>query len=199
MGGRSVRLDWSSRPEGGAGCRIHRCLRGRGIKLVDSGSWCGGSSKRDGGHSHRPRSVGCKPGVTPWARSPKWIDVERTSEDQGRLRPDAVHSSLPVAAGVHVLGWGGAPSEGVVQGPAGAAIDALTRGCDLVVVDLPRQLGEVAAAAICRCDFIVLVTPRTSVAVAAASRLLGASELDGPCIELVTRGKPWRTVGPGCW
>ena len=114
--------------------------------------------------------------------------MERTSEDQGRLRPDAVHSSLPVAAGVHVLGWGGAPSEGVVQGPAGAAIDALTRGCDLVVVDLPRQLGEVAAAAICRCDFIVLVTPRTSVAVAAASRLLGASELDGPCIELVTRG-----------
>ena len=114
-----------------------------------------------------------------------WNELAKT---RGRLRPDAVHSSLPVAAGVHVLGWGGAPSEGVVQGPAGAAIDALTRGCDLVVVDLPRQLGEVAAAAICRCDFIVLVTPRTSVAVAAASRLLGASELDGPCIELVTRG-----------
>ena len=75
-----------------------------------------------------------------------------------------------------------------MKGAAGAAIDALTRSCDLVVVDLPRQLGELAAEAICRCELITIVVPKTSVAVAAASRVLESPLLDGPRLEVATRG-----------
>lgn len=114
-----------------------------------------------------------------------WNELTNT---RGRLRPDALRNSLPVAAGVRVLGWAGTPIQGSMKGAAGAAIDALTRGCDLVVVDLPRQLGELAAEAICRCDLITIVVPKTSVAVAAASRVLESPLLDGPRVEVATRG-----------
>lgn len=114
-----------------------------------------------------------------------WNELANT---RGRLRPDAVRNSLPVASGVGVLGWGGAPVQGSLQGSVGAAVDALSRSCDLVVIDLPRHLGEVAAEAICRCDLITMVVPKTSVAVAAASRVLESHLLDGPRLEVVTRG-----------
>ena len=46
------------------------------------------------------------------------------------------------------------------QGSVGAAIDALTKSCSLVVIDLPRRLDDTVAEALCRCQLVVMVVPQ---------------------------------------
>ncbi|MFA7266090.1 MAG: septum site-determining protein Ssd [Candidatus Nanopelagicales bacterium] len=114
-----------------------------------------------------------------------WSDLANT---RGRLRGDAVRSSLPDVAGVRVLGWGNVAPQDLAPGSAGSAVDGLARSCDLVVVDLPRSLGETSAEVLCRCTLVVLACPRTSAAVAAASRMLSLGELRNQPVQLATRG-----------
>ncbi len=114
-----------------------------------------------------------------------WCDLANT---RGRLRGDAVRASLPDVGGVRVLGWGNAAPQDLAPGSAGAAVDGLARSCDLVVVDLPRELGETSAEVLCRATLVVLTCPRTSAAVAAASRLLSLGHLRNQPVQLATRG-----------
>ncbi len=114
-----------------------------------------------------------------------WTDLANT---RGRLRGDTVRASLPEISGARVLGWGNVEPQQLSPGSAGAAIDGLARSCDLVVVDLPRGLGETAAEVLCRCALVVLSCPRTSVSIAATSRLLSLGQLSNQPVKLVTRG-----------
>lgn len=99
-----------------------------------------------------------------------------------------MRSSLPEIAGVRVLGWGNVTPVGLLPGAAGAAVDGLARSCDLVVVDLPRSPSETSAEVLCRCELVVLICPRTSGAVAAASRQLSLGQLTDQPVQLITRG-----------
>lgn len=114
-----------------------------------------------------------------------WADLAHT---RGRLRGDTVRASLPLIAGVSVLGWGNVEPQSLAPGAVGAAIDGLARSCDLVVVDLPRSLGDTSAEALCRCALVVLSCPRTSSGIAATSRLLSLGQLANQPVKLVTRG-----------
>ena len=121
-----------------------------------------------------------------------WVDLANT---RGRLRGDTMRDSLPEVAGVRVLGWGNIAPVALAAGAPGAAVDALARTCDLVVVDLPRFLGESAAEVLCRCALVVLSCPRTSAGVAASSRLLSLGHLADHPVRLVTRGPSPAGVG----
>ena len=114
-----------------------------------------------------------------------WNDLAQT---RGRLRGDAVRSSLPQAAGARILGWGASLPQPLSQGSVGAAIDALTKSCSLVVIDLPRRLDDTVAEALCRCQLVVMVVPKSSAAVASAGRVLASRHLEGHQVEVVARG-----------
>ena len=114
-----------------------------------------------------------------------WADLANT---RGRLRGDVVRASLPELADIRVLGWANSTPLPLAAGSVGAAIDGLARSCELVVVDFSRTFGEAAAEALCRCRLVVLTCPRTTVAVASASRLLSLGQLADQPVEVVARG-----------
>ena len=113
-----------------------------------------------------------------------WADLAHT---KGRVRGAALFEALANGGNTAVLGWG-AQSVELDNGVVGAAVDGLTQSCDLVVVDLPRALGEASAEAICRCDFVTVVVPRSSTAVVSTGRLLESPQLQGADLCLVSRG-----------
>ncbi len=114
-----------------------------------------------------------------------WADLANT---RGRLRGDVVRASLPELVGVRVLGWANNAPQPLAAGSVGAAIDGLARSCDLVIVDFARSFGEEVAEALCRCGLVVLTCPRTTVAVASASRMLSLGQLSNQPVEVVARG-----------
>lgn len=114
-----------------------------------------------------------------------WVDLANT---RGRLRGDVVRGSLPKIADVSVLGWGNVGSQVLASGSVGAAIDGLARSCQVVVVDLPRTFGESSAEALCRCELVVVVCPRTTTAAVSASRMISQGYLADQSAEVVTRG-----------
>jgi secretion/DNA translocation related CpaE-like protein len=142
-----------------------------------------------------------------------WNELAQT---RGRLRGDTVRASLPEVAGVPILGWGNTSPASIAPGAVGSVIDGITTSCDLVVVDLPRQVGltnpidesqaqarsagpiepgdpavGVVASleeAVCRCDLIVVVCPRTSVGIAATSRLIARARFETARVQVVTIG-----------
>ena len=114
-----------------------------------------------------------------------WSDVGRT---RGRVPSGALTTGLPNVNGVAVLGWGPTVSETPWPGSAGAAIDAMRRASDLVVVDLARSPSDLAGEALSRTRAVLLVVPRDIRAIAAASRLLRLPMFDGADVRLVIRG-----------
>ena len=87
-----------------------------------------------------------------------------------------------------ILGWGASLPQPLSQGSVGAAIDALTKSYSLVVIDLPRRLDDTVAEALCRCQLVVMVVPKSSAAVASAGRVLASRHLEGHQVEVVARG-----------
>ncbi len=114
-----------------------------------------------------------------------WSDVGRT---RGRVPSGALACGLPEINGITVLGWDRATNEQPWPGSVGAAIDALRRAADLVVVDLPRGPSELTAEVISRARVVLLVVPRDLRAVAAAARLTRLPMFDGADVRLVVRG-----------
>ena len=116
---------------------------------------------------------------------PRWGDV---LGQQGGFPPDRLMAALPTWHGVHVLSAdvrGGVDPDDAV---ALAAVDALTRAADAVVLDLPRAVlapgGEPTWPALCAA--VVLLTAcdtRSAAAATVAGRMLAGREL-----HLVVRG-----------
>jgi hypothetical protein len=69
-----------------------------------------------------------------------------------------------------------------------AAVDAAARESDLVVVDLPRRVGEVEAAVLAMSRRVLLVVPSSVRAAAAGGVIAAAVELHAADVRVVVRG-----------
>lgn len=120
----------------------------------------------------------------------RWPDLAGAN---GRLPASSLHDSLPRAGALALLAWGRAgpgpmPTD-VPVAAVEAVLDAGRRGHELVVVDLPRNVGEsaAAAAALRRASELLVVLPARWRAVAAAERVLAAAPHRPPA-RVVVRG-----------
>ena len=90
---------------------------------------------------------------------------------RGRLGSRSLREALPRRAGLAVVTW----RAGVAATPDAVSVrevlSAARRGHDLVVVDLPRQLDEVAVEVVARCDTVLMVVEATVPSVASAGRV----------------------------
>lgn len=106
----------------------------------------------------------------------------------GRLAPAALRRALPVVLGVGVLSYGRdadqPPGEAVC-----AVIEAARWGGGVVVLDLPRQLPSVSAAADL-VDEIVLVVPADLRAASSARQLMTMLDGSARSVGLVVRRPP---------
>lgn len=136
--------------------------------LVDADPWGGGLDLLVGAEG--------APGV-------RWHDLAETS---GRVARGSVVSALPRSDGLPVLSWArGAPQAVPVQA-FDRVVDSVSRGGDLVVVDLGRG-SPFTVPAVQRADTVLLVATARLRAVAGAGQLLAAAA-DAPDVRLLVRG-----------
>ncbi len=132
--------------------------------------------------------VGCEsePGL-------RWPDVATT---KGRVSAGALRSALPSAQGLAVLSWRQTDAVGLDRAALAAALSAARRGCDLVVVDVPRQLDPVATEAALAADTVLLVATTDVLSTAGGGRLVRS--LGAVCgdIRLVVRRLPRTALLP---
>ncbi|HEY6793539.1 MAG TPA: septum site-determining protein Ssd [Kineosporiaceae bacterium] len=114
----------------------------------------------------------------------RWPDVP---PGPGRWPPGLVPTGLPEIGGVRVLT--GARDDPVPLRPhtVAAAVDAAAREADLVVLDLPRAVGEVEAAVLPGCTQAVVVAVTEIRAAAGASLVASAVARLAPHVRLVVR------------
>ena len=115
----------------------------------------------------------------------RWGDIART---RGRVPPSLLADGLPCVDGVRVLTWSPGPCEVLWPGAAGAAIDALRRVSDVVVVDLPRLLSDSVGEAICRASRVIVVVTKDTYSLSASARVVTSPVLVGAELRLLTRG-----------
>lgn len=115
----------------------------------------------------------------------RWPDLAGT---RGRVSPGTLRAALPTPQGLTVLSWDRGALPSVPVAAMTAVLDAVPRGHDLVVVDLPRHLDAAAEAALARSDVAYLVVPAEVRATAAAARVTAAAALSARDLRLVVRG-----------
>lgn len=131
----------------------------------------------------------------PGARWPEFVNVH------GRLSGAALRESLPSLPGtggaagamrdegeLTVLSWHRGDTEPVPPEAMRAVLDAGQRGFDLVVVDLPRHLGEAGAEALPAAAVALLVVPAELRAVVAADRVAADLGRHNADVRVVVRG-----------
>lgn len=114
----------------------------------------------------------------------RWSDLLSST---GRL-PVSVVDALPEAAGVRVLSWDRGPAEPVSVAAVTEVLDVGRRASDLVVVDLPRRLDDVAAEVLAAATCALLVVPAEIRAAAAAARVAERAGLLCHDLRVVVRG-----------
>jgi secretion/DNA translocation related CpaE-like protein len=114
----------------------------------------------------------------------RWPDVP---PGPGRWPAGLLGAALPEIAGVRVLTC--ARDDAVpLRGPtAGAAVDAAAREADLVVLDLPRPVGEVGQEVLPRCARVLLVAPAEVRGAAAAAAAATNASLLARDLRLIVR------------
>lgn len=117
----------------------------------------------------------------------RWADLADT---RGRLSATALEQALPRASGVAVLSWGRDGPEHATPDAVGAVLDAAIRAFDLVLVDLPRDLGATGEAVLSRTRDVLLVTVNHVRAAAGAARLLRVLQSRCSAVSLVVRLQP---------
>jgi len=115
----------------------------------------------------------------------RWAELSAIA---GRLGARALREALPRSGHLGLLGWdhGGSPTlePAVVR----EVLSAARRGHELVVVDLPRSLGESTEDLLTRCDLILVMVRATVTGIASASRLVPQFP-DRERVRLVVRGR----------
>ena len=115
----------------------------------------------------------------------RWPDF---SDTRGRLASTALRGALPSRHGLTVLSWDRGDVLAVPAAAVRAVVNAAQRGCDVVVLDLPRRLDEATEEALALCTCTLLVVPADVRAVAASSRVaVGLSALASD-VRVVARG-----------
>ena len=103
----------------------------------------------------------------------------------------ALRDGLPRTGLVDVLTWAhGIAGEGDLL-PVSAARSVLAsarRGCDLVVVDLPRSFDPATRVFLNRSDLVLMVVPADVHAVVSAARMIGPLRRETDRLRLVVRG-----------
>ncbi|RJL20411.1 septum site-determining protein Ssd [Bailinhaonella thermotolerans] len=120
----------------------------------------------------------------------RWPDF---AEREGRVSCAALREALPARGSLAVLSWDRRTPAEVRPEAMRAVLSAGVRGCDLVVVDLPRRLDPAAAEAVCRATTTLLVVPAEVRAVIAATRVLEALRAHTGDVRAVLR----EGEGPG--
>lgn len=115
----------------------------------------------------------------------RWSELGATA---GRLGARALREALPRSGHLGLLGWDRGGARTVDQAVVREVLSAARRGHELVVVDLPRSIGEETRDLVDRCDLVLLVVRATVTGIAAAARL--APQLpDRDRVRLVVRGR----------
>ena len=115
----------------------------------------------------------------------RWPDFAGT---RGRLATAALRDALPERHGLTVLSWDRSHVLTIPPPAVRAVVSAARRGCDAVVLDLPRRLDAATEEALELCTCTLLVVPADVRAVAAAARVVvGLSALTSN-IRVVVRG-----------
>ncbi|PZF79833.1 septum site-determining protein Ssd [Jiangella anatolica] len=115
----------------------------------------------------------------------RWPDL---ADSKGRLGARALQSELPGRHGLAVLSWDRGDLLSLPPDAADAVLAAARRGCDLVVLDLPRWPDPAAEHAIGLCASVLLVVPAEVRAVAAATRVAAGLTTLAADVRVVTRG-----------
>ena len=115
----------------------------------------------------------------------RWPDLTST---RGRLPATAVADALPHVDGIGVLSWDRGDIGPLPVAAVEAVLDAGRRACDLVVVDLPRTLDDVAREVLAAATCALLVVPAEVRATAAAARVAARAGVLCRDLRLVVRG-----------
>ncbi len=102
------------------------------------------------------------------AQGLRWPDLAGTT---GRVSAAALRSALPEVSGIAVLSWDRGDRLEIPPECMRTVLAAGQRGCDLVVVDLPRRIDGAAAEAVAGAGLTALVVPAEVRAVASAGRV----------------------------
>jgi secretion/DNA translocation related CpaE-like protein len=86
----------------------------------------------------------------------RWPDIVGR---EGRVSFAALHDALPTFGELTVLSWHRGEPVPIPREAMRAVLDAARRGCDLVIVDLPRRVGEGESEALSRATTTLVVVP----------------------------------------
>ncbi|MEU9887287.1 septum site-determining protein Ssd [Sphaerisporangium sp. NPDC051017] len=103
------------------------------------------------------------------ATGARWPDIV---EREGRVSFAALQEALPTFGELTVLSWDRGESPPIPPEAMRAVLGAAHRGCDLIVVDLPRHIGPAAAEALSRAASTLLLVHADVRGVLAASQVL---------------------------
>ncbi|MER5970288.1 septum site-determining protein Ssd [Streptomyces sp. NPDC002055] len=167
---------------GGAGASTLACAlavtaarAGRRTMLIDADSLGGGLDVLLGGE----RTEG-----------PRWPAF---AQSRGRLGGSALEEALPELRGVRLLSWDRGDAVTLRPEAMSSVLAAARRGGGVVVVDLPRRVGDAEAEALAQLDLGLLVVPAELRAVAAAHRVAATVGTVLDDLRAVVRGP----CGPG--
>jgi secretion/DNA translocation related CpaE-like protein len=121
------------------------------------------------------------------AEGARWPEVVGR---EGRVSFAALRTALPGLGPLTVLSWHRGEPAPVPAEAMRTVLDAARRGCDLVVVDLPRHIDPGCAEALTRARTTLLVVPADLRGVLAAGQLLLVLRRHTRDIRAVLRGRP---------
>jgi secretion/DNA translocation related CpaE-like protein len=121
----------------------------------------------------------------------RWPQVAST---HGRVGAAALRAALPRVGELAVLSWdrGGGTSLDVAT--VNSILASGRRGSELILIDLPRHLGDAAHAALTGCDVVVVVCTGQVSCAAAAVQLLRTLRPECADIRLVVRQRAGASV-----
>ena len=126
----------------------------------------------------------------------RWGDIGASSTLRGRLRGTSLRAALPVVDALAVLSWRGDARVPLVRGVTEAVVGPARRGCDLVVVDLPRRLDDAAREALGCCSALFVVC-LPDVRAVTSTRMVLDGLMQGPAaVSVVVRWLPGARVSP---
>lgn len=122
------------------------------------------------------------------AAGARWPDLAAA---RGSLPAAGLLATLVAVGGLPVLSWGRSPAAAVPDEAIGAVLEAVTRGCDLAVADLPRHLEPGFESLLALADQTAVIVPATVRGVAAAAVTLARLPTGGRrCVVVRDPGGP---------
>jgi secretion/DNA translocation related CpaE-like protein len=115
----------------------------------------------------------------------RWPDLVST---QGRIAAHALREALPAVGGLAVLSWDRGDMVDLAPGAMASVVEASSRACELVVVDMPRRFDEACEIALAASDVALLLVPAEVRAAAAAARVAALVAQFADDVRLVVRG-----------